>query len=213
MSSLAISPIVKTAVYSQKPIPLSNLAPDVLASFESQILSEVQSEVTTQNDQRTHRSTREYGYSFFKMEKNDFSYTPPPEFLQKLGAEVAKSLKQEPTEFTNIILSVYNKSFHLEPHVDVSKKDRYGDAQFYFGENVYGLVVEPDPTGHLYFVEWNDKSLAPPLNLEKIYEVPEEKGSTFCLQGDYRESPYFHGVSEVTHQRISLTFRTVIRTD
>ncbi len=207
-SPLSVNPNVSS---QETPIPLSILKQDLLESYMPAILAEVDKELSEQNDHRTHRCTREYGFSFFKMEKNDFYFDPPPHFLQNLGAEVAKACGDEPVYFTNIILSVYDADFNLEPHADVSEKNRYGDAAFYFGEKVYGLVVEADPTGHLYFVKWED-GIKPPLNLEKIYEVEEKPGSAFCLTGEYRTSPYFHGVSKVSKRRISLTFRTVIQT-
>jgi len=187
-----------------------HLDSQILIKFMPKIMQEVSKEFSQQNDGRTHRNTREYGYSFFKMENNDFSYTPPPQFLQELGAEICKALGQKPVEFTNIILSCYGTGFHLEPHVDVNAKDLYKNCHFYFEENVYGIVIEADPTGHLYFVNWNN-GLMPPLDLPPVCELKEKEGTIFCLQNEWRRSPYFHAVSKVSNRRISITFRRVVK--
>ncbi len=189
------------------PFPQSQLSSEILSQFYPQILEELEKELSHQNDGRTHRDTREYGYSFFKMEQGDFSYTPPPAFLNELAAYVCKSLGQEPQEFTQIILSLYEEGFHLEPHVDAHSSYRY-DRRFYFDENVYGLIIEPDSTGHLYFVRDDLHSIAP-LGLPPVYSLEEKTGTTYCLQGSYRNIPYFHGVSKVSKRRVSITFRNV----
>ncbi len=66
----------------------SQIDPKVLSQFTSDIAEEVAKNFHYQNDQRTRRNTREYGYSFFKMLKGDFTYSSPPPFLQQLGALV-----------------------------------------------------------------------------------------------------------------------------
>lgn len=189
-------------------MPQAQLDSEVLEGYIPAIKAELAEKFAEQCDGRTRRATREYGYSFFKMEQGDYTYNRPPEFLQKLGGEVCRALGDEPVEFTNVILSYYGEGFHLEPHVDVGINNLYKNCRFYFGKKVYGLIVEADPTGHLYFVKW-DEDLMPPLDLEPIYAVGEEKGTIFCLCGKLRSRPYFHGVSPVSKQRISITFRTV----
>jgi len=190
------------------PFPVGILDPQVLDELMPQITEEIAKEFSHQNDSRTRRDTRQYGFNFFKMLNGDFSYTPPPEVYQQLGAHLCKAFGHEPVEFTNIILSVYEKGFRLEPHVDVSAKTPYKDAPFYFGERVYGIVIEPDLTGHLYFAKWEGDGLAP-LDMMPVYSINEQVGSIFCLEGAFREAPYFHGVSSVSNHRITLTFRTV----
>ncbi|MCH9621645.1 MAG: hypothetical protein S4CHLAM20_10700 [Chlamydiia bacterium] len=191
-------------------IPVGKLSNEILSKYKDAIHQELNKEVSFQDDTRTRRSTREYGFSFFKMEQGDFSYNKPPAFLQELGASICKALGDDPVEFTNIILSYYGKEFHLEPHIDVGQNDRYKDCNFYFGEKVYGVVIEPDPTGHLYFVKYEDEGV-PPLNLQPVLNLLEETGTIFCLQGPLRSKPYFHGVTNVKNQRISITFRTVVK--
>ncbi len=193
------------------PFPMGTLDPQILAEFEPLIMAEIAKEFSHQDNARTRRNTREYGFSFFKMLNSDFGYSSPPEFFQTLGAHICKALGHEPVEFTNIILSVYEKDFHLEPHVDVNQKDLYGDVPFYFGERVYGIVIEPDPTGHLYFAKWEGEGLTPPLDIEPIYSIDEQAGSIFCLEGDFRQTPFFHAVSPVSNKRITITFRTLER--
>ncbi|MEI8365459.1 MAG: hypothetical protein WCF65_03480 [Parachlamydiaceae bacterium] len=200
--------------YGSSPIPQGMLDPQLLDEFMPFIRAEITREFTHQEDSRTHRDTLHYGFNFFKMLSGDFSYDSPPEFLQHLGTHICYAFGHEPpAEFTNIILSVYDKGFYLEPHVDVSIKDLYGNAPFYFGERVYGIVIEPDPTGHLYFSKWEGGGLVPPLDIESIYSVEEQAGTIFCLEGDFRQTPYFHAVSPVSNHRISITFRTVEKVD
>jgi hypothetical protein len=202
----ALGAIPTNETYS---LPQSQLAPEILSHYVPLINEEIKKVFAHQDDGRTRRDTREYGYSFFKMENNDFTYSPPPSFFQELGTHICQALGHEPVEFTNIILSLYEEGFHLEPHVDVNVKDLYKNCTFYFDENVYGIVLEADPTGHLYFVKWEGEGLVPPLNLEPIYALEEYPGMIFCLQGPLRQSPYFHAVSTVSKRRISITFRTV----
>lgn len=195
--------------YDRSPFPIGTLDPQILDEFIPLIMEEVAGDFSHQNDTRTHRDTRQYGFNFFKMLSGDFSYEPPPQFYQKLAAHICEALGHEPIEFTNIILSLYEKDFHLEPHVDVNIKNLYGNAPFYFGERVYGIIIEPDLTGHLYFAKWEEDGLVPPIDIEPTYTLIEQKGTIFCLEGDFRQTPYFHAVSSVSNHRISITFRTV----
>lgn len=192
------------------PIPVGLLNQEIIDEFLPQVMSEVAKEFTHQNFDRTLRDTREYGLSFFKMLQGDFSYDPPPAFFQELGREICYALGHEPPpEFTNIILSLYKEGFHLKPHADVSIKNLYYDAPFYFSERVYGIIIEPDSAGHLYFVTWEGEQHSPPDNLPLVFSLQEQAGTIFCLEGDFRFLPYLHGVSPVANKRISITFRTV----
>lgn len=164
-------------------IPQSHLHPDILSEFATDIAEEVNKNFNYQNDQRTRRNTREYGYSFFKMLNGDFTYSTPPQFLQELGTHICQSFGHDSVNFTNIILSYYENGFSLEPHVDVNEKDLYGNAPFYFDEKVYGIIIESDSSGHLYFVKW-ENGLVPPLGLFPIYSLEESPGLVFCLEGD-----------------------------
>lgn len=197
------NPVAKT---TSAPFPLGQLDSKILDSFYPHIMGEVKKEFVLQDDGRTRRNTREYGYSFFKMEAGKFEFNPPPEFLNVLGSEICMALGHPPQKFTNIILSCYEKEFHLEPHFDTNSTDPH--KGYYFDENVYGIIVEADPTGHLYFVQY-EGGPTPPLDLEVVYSLQEKPGTIFCLQGDYRRIPFFHGVSHVSNRRLSITFRTV----
>ncbi|MCI5052792.1 MAG: hypothetical protein MRY21_06640 [Simkaniaceae bacterium] len=189
-------------------IPTAILDSYVLEQYSEKITQELEEQLSKQNDGRTLRCTREYGYSFFKLENGDRCYIPPPHFLQELGAHVCLALGEEPVVFTNIILSQYDEGFYLEPHVDVACDYRYKSSDFYFDEKVYGLVIDADTTGALYFVKWEGVG-RPPLDLKPIYSLEEEAGVVFCLKDQLRHFPYFHGVSKVKNHRITLTFRTV----
>jgi hypothetical protein len=142
------------------------------------------------------------------MENGDFSYSPPPEFFNELGHILCQSLGHAPQEFTNIILSSYEGGFHLEPHIDINSSD-HPNKDYYFDENVYGIIIEADATGHLY-IALDEENMIPPLDLPHVYAVDERPGTVFCLQGRYRKAPYFHGVTKVSKRRISITFRRVI---
>lgn len=190
------------------PIPIGRLNLKVFDQYLPDIMSEVHREFILQDDERTRRNTREYGYSFFQLEGKDRTYGDPPPFLQALGREICQAFGHPPQVFTNVILSLYGAGFHLEPHIDTNSKDPH-DKGYYFEENVYGLIVKADTTGHLYFV-CDDVNLRPALDLEPIYSLVEQPGTIFCLQGDYRRAPFFHAVSQVSEQRISLTFRRVV---
>lgn len=190
------------------PFPQGLLNPEIVDYFYPKIMKETENEFAHQNSRRTNRNTREYGYSYFKMEKGDFSYTPPPEFLKALGIEICLALGHPPREFTNIILSIYEEGFHLSPHIDTNSSDPHHKG-YYFDENVYGIIIENDPTGHLYFIH-DDVNSIPSLDSIPIYSLEEKPGTIFCLQESYRKAPYFHGVSKVSKQRISITFREVV---
>jgi hypothetical protein len=189
------------------PFPIAEIDPEILDYFYPMVMEEINKEFAHQNDSRTHRDTREYGYSFFQMENGDFNYTPPPEFLNALGNEICHAFGHPSKEFTNIILSFYDEGFHLKPHIDTNSSSPH--REYYFDEKVYGIIIEADPNGHLYFIR-DDVNTIPPLDCDPIYSLDEKPGTIFCLQGLYRRAPYFHGVSKVSNRRISITFRKVI---
>ena len=93
----------------------------------------------------------------------------------------------------------------MEPHID---RHQSMGKDYFFEDKVYGIIIEPDETGHLYFIK-DETNRFPPLDSDPIYSLEEKRGTVFCLQGPYRKAPYFHGVSEVSKRRISITFRTV----
>ncbi|MFZ4100255.1 MAG: hypothetical protein ACOYKZ_08040, partial [Chlamydiia bacterium] len=116
LSLLVGAVLCSSSLSAESPILQGVLDAHVLAEFTPLIMEEVAKEFSHQDDPRTRRDTRQYGFNFFKMLSSDFSYTPPPEFYQRLGAHVCKALGHEPpAEFTNVILSVYESGFHLEP--------------------------------------------------------------------------------------------------
>lgn len=175
----------------ETPFPVGLLDSQTLGEFMPFIMAEIAAEFSHQNDSRTRRDTRQYGFNFFKMLKGDFSYSAPPDFYQQLGELICIAFGHEPVEFTNVILSVYEKDFYLEPHVDVNIKNPYGEAPFYFGERVYGIVIEPDATGHLYFAKWEGEGLVPPLDIPSIYSLNEQVGTIFALKDLLDKRPTF----------------------
>lgn len=192
------------------PFPKDQLPSSVFNAYLPEIMEEVNQEFSLQDDQRTKRNTREYGYSFFEMENGNFTLYSIPHLLKDLGKEICKALGFSSHEFTNIILSVYEEGFHLEPHVDTNEKDHL-NSLYYFDENVFGIIIEADPTGHLYFIQHDTNETLPSLDPTcSVYDLDEQDGTIFCLQGKYRFAPYNHGVTQVANRRISITFRKVI---
>ncbi|MCH9614014.1 MAG: hypothetical protein SP1CHLAM54_10230 [Chlamydiia bacterium] len=199
---------VSLKLFAAPPIPTGVVSEEVLSALMGEVETEVEGAFCLQNDERTKRKTREFGYSFFKLEAGDHSFREIPACLMQLGNEVCRALGRAPEPFTNVILSVYGEGYHLEPHVDIDQA-QCGASRYYFDECVYGVVLEADETGHLYFIK-DDKHYIPPLDLEKIYEVDESKGAVYCLEGPYRHFPFHHGVTDVAKKRISVTFRKVV---
>lgn len=191
-----------------EPIPVGKLDESILDPFLPFITQELNKEFALQNDGRTRRCTREYGYSFFRLENGDYTLSPIPPFFQELGELVCKEFGYPSDTFTNVILSYYDQGYHLEPHEDINDSMPIQKGYF-FDEQVFGIVIEADATGHLFFVK-DEINRIPLLTLEPVYHLQEEKGTIYCLEGPFRKFPYFHGVTEVTNKRISITFRKVI---
>ena len=197
--ALKEKPFVETRVLSQGLI--------------NQILPQVREllkvgQVRRQDDGRTNRLTLQYGYDFFKLQDGDREFVDVPEVLVDLGEAILKAFGKPLDPFSNIIISEYKPGYSLEPHADtdVSKGEGKG---YYFEEDVYGVILETDPTGHLYFIYDEKAESSPDLGQTPIFEMEEAPGICFCLNGDIRTAPYFHGVSEVSKSRISITYRRV----
>lgn len=187
-------------------LPAGRISQEILDACKPQVEQLLAMDVAHQKDGRTNRMTREYGYSYFKLEQGDHSYHKPPEFLQELGNQICQALEHPARIFTNVIVSLYEKGYHLEPHIDVSLENATNG--FYFSEEVYGIIIEADEAGRLYFISHCGED-PPPLNADPVYAVDEKPGTVFCLQGPLRHAPFHHAVSTVTNRRISVTFRQV----
>lgn len=193
-------------LFASDPFPIGFIDQETLNLYAPKIYEVLEGELAHQNDGRTNRLTKEFGYSFFKMERGDFTYTAPPPFLQELGYKVCEALDHPPKDFTNFIISLYEEGYILEPHVDVACSDPYHG--FYFDERVYGVILEIDPEGHLYFIKHEGNEPAP-LDGRPVYSLNEIPGMVFSLEGELRNAPYHHAVSRVANRRVSLTFRVV----
>lgn len=189
-------------------IATSQLPQSEFDHFYPQVLAELEKETSLQDDGRTKRRTIEYGYSYFQLANRDASFAPPPHFLTKLGRSVERALQLPEEDFENIIISVYEPGYHLEPHVD-NDTSHIKTMGFAFSENVFGLILEADLTGRLYFVQFDDPGQVPPLDLRPVYELTETRGMVFVLNGPLRHAPYYHGVSTIAQRRLSITFRQV----
>lgn len=158
----------------------------------------------------TVRETIEFGHSFIKMRRGDFSsYDPLPQFLVDLCQYAIGKLEAagEPplppaTDFNNCILSVYQPGYKLEPHIDQNRKNA-GDRGFYFGDVIIGIILRPDTQSRFYIHETSVKEELPACR--KIF-IDESIGTVFVLNGSNRS--FFHGVAPVERSRISLIFRS-----
>ena len=161
-----------------------------------------------QKIENTHRWTYNFGYSYFQMRDGDYAYTPIPQYMTDLCRACLDALGLDPAtapDYDNVILSLYGPGDRLEPHVDVDFSRPMTDGRpvnFYFGEDVIGLVLEVDPEGRFFLAD---------SNLTILEELDEKPGMAFLLTGPMRREPYHHGVSPIQKSRISVTFRTVQR--
>lgn len=163
----------------------------------------------------TNRKTISFGHDYFKLAENDRTFTEIPEYLLQLCKELVESFSAQyklPNykKFTNVIISIYNKGYKLEPHVDVSHLNMtVGDkpVNFYFGEHVLGVILKADQEGHLYIIQ--SKNNEKPHSLSPILKIDEITGLGYLLTGQLRYKPYYHGVTSVKNLRISVTYRTV----
>lgn len=163
----------------------------------------------------TNRKTISFGHDYFKLAENDRTFTEIPECLVKLCKGLVESFSEQYNlpdyeKFTNVIISIYDKGYKLEPHVDVSHLNMaVGDkpVNFYFGEHVIGVILKADKVGHLYITQSlnNEK----PHNQSPILELQETTGLGYLLTGQLRYKPFYHGVTSVKNLRISVTYRTV----
>lgn len=167
-----------------------------------------------ENTKSTLRETYNFGYDYFAMTSGDHSATEIPSFLADLCQHCIESFANSNylgncQEYNNVIVSMYYAGYHLEPHIDVDVNDQMTDGKkvdFYFGENVLGVVLVPDVEGK-FFISEASSDISP--NKPILSSLDEEAGTVFLLQGKYRRHPYLHGVSKVKNKRISVTFRTV----
>jgi len=168
-----------------------------------------------QNNTKTIRKTYSFGYDFFSLLDNDRTFVPIPDYLQELCRLSINSFSQqydlgEVQDYSNVIISYYQSGYKLEPHVDVDFSHQFTDGKhvnFYYGENVIGVILQPDDNGRLYILKANDINTID--QGDKVLELQEEVGTTYLLTGKYRRKPYYHGVNTVNNSRITVTFRTV----
>lgn len=171
-----------------------------------------------QNSTFTKRETLTYGFSYFGLAKGDRSFIDIPPSLINLCGECIGALGRNgidvgsTRDYTNVIASFYGPGYQLEPHVDVDRTHMQAEgseANFYFGENVIGVVLHPDVSsgvddpGSFYVADASSLSMSP------IVKLDETPGLVYLLTGCQRRAPFAHGVTKVNHSRVSVTFRTV----
>lgn len=171
-------------------------------------------QVDLQDSITTKRKTYSFGYNYFSLLENNRNFTHIPTYLQTLCQQCIDSFPKEHAlgnaqDYKNAIVSFYEPGYSLEPHydVDVDQYTEGKDVDFYFGENIIGVVLVADHSGKLYFAKAVDDSKR--LESSKIFELNEQTGTTYLMTGKYRRKPYYHGVSKVDKLRISVSFRTI----
>lgn len=188
----------------------SNEVENVLLQLNKNLSSGV---IHFQDTGLTVRKTCSFGYDFFSLIDNDKTFVEIPLYLQELcrsciDAFPANFNLGNAQNYLNVIVSFYNPGYVLEPHFDVDFSDRFihdKHVDFYFGENVMGVILQADSQGRFYLLK-SENNLQDRI---PIVELNEDAGTVFLLQGVTRRKPYYHGVSLVAHSRISVTFRTV----
>ncbi len=200
-------------------LPTVQLDPSLLNTAKNMVAKIVFNGSTAQKQDtaRTVRTTYEFGYNYMAMKQGNNSFTEIPCFLKNLCSETVRAfnhagqnLLPPPETFTNCIISIYDPGFKLQPHVDdhAAKMRAKGKGGYYFGDNVIGIVLKADTQGALYFIESPDDS-EPAYNAAQAQQLQEQDGMAFLMNGKLRSEPYYHGVSDIKDQRISVTFRTV----
>lgn len=194
----------------------------ILPDFDS---TSIKQELISQTGQHFHqqgvytnRKTDTFGYDYFKMADGDFTFTPIPEVLTKLCDKIHKAFAATGynvsgcDNYKNVIVSYYEQGYQLEPHIDVDsiyKSTNGKPVNFYFGEDILGVIVEADTQGGLYFVQSDDAAKVRQPHQQAIYSLEEAPGLAYLLTGKLRHAPYYHGVSAIQRSRMSITFRTV----
>lgn len=171
-------------------------------------------QVDLQDSATTKRKTYSFGYNYFSLLENNRNFTLIPTYLQTLCQQCIDSFPKElalgeAQDYKNAIVSFYEPGYSLEPHydVDVDQYTEGKDVDFYFGENIIGVILVADSSGKLYFSQTDDDSKR--LEAPKLFELEEKLGTTYLMAGKYRRKPYYHGVSKVDKLRISVSFRTI----
>ncbi len=165
------------------------------------------------NEGNMTRITINYGWDFVGMECGKFNFKELPTSIIDIRAKLVDIYKNHlsdeitPQYFDNIIVSVYKKGHFLDPHHDVDDSPNQSKKRtFSFAEPILGLILKADETGTFTFYHL-DGDGKPNIEDTPVYQVSEQEGTTFLMQGASRHRPYFHGVTPVENERISVTFR------
>lgn len=189
-----------------------------LEPVRNYIKNNLQQDYFLQESEHTHRKIINLGYDYFKLADGDRTFQAIPPMFYDLLQKALDQLKDiadieviGATAYLNCIISDYQPGDNLEPHIDVdiTKQRTLGkDVDFFFGDEVIGIVLECDDTGKFFIQESLNGER--PLTFEPHgQKVNETDGTTFVLKGTVRRFPYYHGVTPVKNRRLSLTFRTV----
>lgn len=157
-----------------------------------------------EHKKKTRRTSINCGWDFTKLKAGEKIWHEPPPVVTELYARVKISLEAAthglmlPDSFGNAIISRYSKGDKLQPHVDLNRAlaEKKG-LKGYFGEQIIGVSITADKTGNLFF-----------SSPEGDIHLQESDGLCFVLQEDFRHT-YPHGITEVSQDRLSVTFRTV----
>jgi len=176
---------------------------------------------------RNTRLTINYGWNSFRSDDEKRHYIKPPEWLVKLGNRVKGKFADkvpEDAKIDNYIISIYGKGDGLKPHFDFAKNNEPFEKQypcnqsrggFYYEDCIFGLIVKADKkggktadkSGKLYWM-YDNSGEHPKDDATKLFECEESPGMVYFFNGEIRNFPFFHGVSPVGEERISITFRS-----
>lgn len=199
------------------PVAILGRPPEELRDLTAAVLNLHDANNATRHFQSTThtiRRTAMFGYSYFNLARRDRTFVTIPPLLRSLCSECIEKLALagcdnlgSAEQYTNVILSFYEKGYRLEPHEDVDQTHLTAEgtpADFFFGESVIGCVIQNDESS---------PSLPPGsffVQTEGTRKVLDERpGLVYLLDGVLRRAPFLHGVTVVQKSRISVTFRTV----
>lgn len=162
------------------------------------------------------RFTINYGWDYVAMEEHVYNFKAIPAQIIELRKQLINSFQPyfrdaiSPEDFDNIIVSIYEPTHYLIPHYDVDNSPNpLTKRDFHFGEPIIGLILQADSESRFSFF-FHDAMGRPSINQEPLYQVKEQCGTTFLMQGECRHFPYFHGVPPTKNLRISVTMRRTI---
>ncbi len=158
------------------------------------------------------RFSQFFGWNFKRMENKEFLFEPIPPEIVELRERVVQLFKEKlqrpakPEDFDNVIVNHYNPNHFIIPHYDVDRVSKdLRKREYRFAESIIGVILKADSTRGLSF--YYHEGLGQPSIVPHEYQLKEEDGLTYLIQGKARHAPYFHAVPKGFDTRLSITFR------